>query len=93
MTSTVFLEKLAAILELDGEPLSADRTVEPLFWESLEVIGTIELIDRAGASVKVADILGCQTVGDVLALAKLAPPHESADEAPAMDTPHGDVRE
>jgi hypothetical protein len=71
MAASEFLEKLAAILDLDPVMMTVDRPIEPLFWDSLEVVSTIELVDRAGVTAKVADILGCNTVGDLLQLARL----------------------
>ena len=69
MPKVEFLEKLAKILDTDPGRLTESTAVDPIHWDSIEVLGAIELIDRAGQAVKIADILSCESIGDVLRLA------------------------
>ena len=59
--------RLEQILETDV--LVEDDSISPITWDSIEILGTISLIDEAGHSAKIADILGCKSVGDILRLA------------------------
>lgn len=68
MERAVFLEQLAKILEEDS--LTEDQEVTPKVWDSIEILGAIALIDKAGKTVRVADILACGSVGDLWKLAE-----------------------
>jgi hypothetical protein len=67
MSSQEFLSQLQKILETDT--LTDDEPIQPVTWDSIEVLGTITLIDKAGKIVKIPDILGCRSVGDLMRLA------------------------
>jgi hypothetical protein len=81
MDQAEFLKALGRILGADGdvEPLTPGRKIEPKFWDSIEILETIELVDRAGVTVEPADIRACTTVDALLQLAGLAAT-PSADE-------------
>lgn len=66
MERNVFLAKLREILADDE--LSEVQPIAPKTWDSFEVISTIELVDRAGKRVNVAEILKCTTVSELIEL-------------------------
>jgi hypothetical protein len=67
MDHAEFLTRLAKILEVDA--LTADEPIKPVTWDSIEILETISLIDKAGKTVKIANVQACRTVGDLLGLA------------------------
>ncbi len=67
MCKLEFIGRLEQILEADS--LVEDLPISPITLDSIEILGTIALIDEAGKSVRIADILGCASVGDIVRLA------------------------
>jgi hypothetical protein len=67
MSRQEFITQLEKILETDS--LTEEEPIQPVTWDSIEILGTITLVDKAGKVVKIPDILGCRSVGDLLRLA------------------------
>lgn len=66
MGRDLFLAKLREILADDE--LTEVQPIAPKTWDSFEVLCTIELVDKAGKRVNVAEILKCTTVSELLEL-------------------------
>jgi hypothetical protein len=71
MDRSEFVAGVGKILQSDLSGAPDDHPIDPVLWDSIEILGVIALIDRAGRSVKVADIQRCDTLGDVAQLAGL----------------------
>ena len=67
MDQSDFLERLKKILDTDA--LTVEQEISPITWDSIEVLGTIALLDKAGKAVTIADIQNCRSVGDLMQLA------------------------
>lgn len=63
----MFLAKLREILADDE--LTESQAISPKTWDSLEILSTIELIDKAGKRVNIADILSCDSMTHLLDMA------------------------
>lgn len=67
----LFLEELAESLELEKKDLNIDTKFENIAWDSLAIISSIALIDEYfNKTISAAQISSCETIGDLINLAK-----------------------
>lgn len=72
MTRDEFLKEMDDLLELPAGTLKGPEKLEDLEeWNSMAMIGYIALADTNGAKLSPRDITACDTVADLLALAKV----------------------
>ena len=69
MTKTVFLDKLADILEMDPGSLQGDETLESIGWDSLCSLSFIVMVDEEfGLNFSGSQVMGAKTVSDLVGL-------------------------
>lgn len=69
MTQAEFKEQLAEFLMVDVASVTDDATLEELGWDSLSLLSVIGLVEEEwGIEASEAELNGCGTVGDMLAL-------------------------
>ena len=73
MDNQVFMEDLAAVLEVEPEELQADFPFTRDNWNSLAIVSTIVLIDEQfGVAVEGEKLRECTSVGGLLELIQAA---------------------
>lgn len=71
MSSSLFLEQMAEVLQVQPEEISVDFELDEQNFDSLALISTISLIDEHfGVTVNVDRLMNCKRIQDILDLVK-----------------------
>jgi acyl carrier protein len=69
MSETVFMEKLANLLEVEKNAIRRDFALSHDNWDSLTIMAAIALIDEQfGITISGESLIECSSVGDLLQL-------------------------
>ena len=69
MDSSLFLAKVAEVLEYDGEIVRGQNVVDIDMWDSLGILSIVELLEDLGIEVDIETINNLKTTDELIALA------------------------
>lgn len=69
MTQEKFLQRLSEEVQLDRIINTDEMLCDIPEWDSLAMLGTLNVFDEAGISIEIDDLEACQSVREILAKA------------------------
>jgi acyl carrier protein len=67
-TKQQVLKDIAQIIEAPVDEISEDTVLGAYVWDSMAKISVIAMVDDAGGSVEIENLLTCETVQDIFNL-------------------------